>query len=270
MSNCFSRMGSQLGPLAGKVQLPMQQRVSPERLADPSKPTPTELSAIQHWQMMLKECSAADLRAVEAAGLSKVLGPVYLQTSEDKAALVSSLAGGEMSYAEFNRRSADLSVYSRNRLAAARQAFRQQLYHVEDGARGHPLWEASDLVSRSREEMLLSRQEQDAIDAYRRDTSNVSATLFLANIEALNSNVISVNIDGKTYRMVGSGLGSMEKEWLWTEGGKALPEPPAAVFSWARSETSSDKFSLSGRVVADGKLYEIAMLGRFQVLLHRR
>ena len=175
-----------------------------------------------------------------------------------------------MSYAEFNRRSAELNADSRNRLVAARQAFRQQLYHVEDGAPGYPLWEASDLVPRAREPLLLSRQEQEAIGAYRRDTSYVSANFLLANVEALNSNVISVNIGGRTYRIVGSGVGSMEREWLWTEGGKPLSERPATVFAWTRSTTSSDKFSLSGQVVADGKSCEIATLGRFQVLLCRR
>ena len=270
LSSCYSRMGPGLGPLLGKVQLPMQQRISPERLNDPSKPTGAELLAVQRWQAMLNECWAADLRAVEAAGLSKVLAPAYLQASKDKTALLSSFAGGEMSYAEFNRRSNDLNVDNRNRLAAAREVYRQQLYHVADGAPGYPLWEASDVIPPSRELLLLSRREQEAIDAYRRDTSYVSANLFLANVEALNSNVIAVNVDGKTYRVVGSKIGSTEKgTWVWTEGGKPLSERPTTVLSWIPSATSSDEFSMSGQVVLDGKLYEIATIGRFQVLLHR-
>jgi hypothetical protein len=271
-SKCYSRMmsGPELGPLGGKVQLPMTG-IPPTSLANPLKPTGAELSAVQRWQVMLNECSMADLRAVEAAGLSEPFGSVYAQASKDKAALLSLFAAGDMSYAEFNRRMSELNVDNRNRLEAAREAFRRHLYHVEDGAPGYPLWEASDLVPRSREQLLLSRQEQDAIAGYRRDTSYVSANLFMANIAALNSNVISVNLEGKSFRIVGSRLGSVEKEsWQWTEGGKALSERPAIVLSWARSPTSSNDFSMSGQIAVDGKLYEIATLGRFQVLLYRR
>jgi hypothetical protein len=270
-SRCYSHMmsGSELRPLVGKVQLPMM-RIPPDQLANLAKPTAFELSAVQRWQAMLSECFAAGLRGVEAAGLSELFGPVYSQASKEKTALLSLFAGGEMSYAEFNRRISELNVDNLNRLAAAREAFRRDLYHVEDGAAGYPLWEASDIVPRSREQLLLSRREEEAIAAYRRSASYVSAHLFLANIAALNSNVISVNIGGKTYRIVGSRLGSMENgNWLWTEGGRPLSEGPATVVSWTQSAKSSSDFSLSGQVVAEGKVYEIATLGRFQVLLLR-
>jgi hypothetical protein len=245
--------------------------VPPERLANPSKPTAVELAAVQRWQVKLNECFAADLQAVEAAGLSRRFGLVYSTASKDKAALLSLFAAGEMTYGEFNRRISELNVDNRKRLEDAREAFRRDLYHVEDGAPGYPLWGAADLVPRSREQLLLSRREQDAIAAYRRDTSYASADLFVANIAALNSNAISVSIDGKTYRIVGSRLSSIEKEsWKWTERAEPLSEGPATVLSWTQSPTSSSDFSMSGKVVADGKLYEIATLGRFQVLLYRR
>jgi hypothetical protein len=143
---------------------------------------------------------------------------------------------------------------------------------LSGAALAEPLMQASDLIPRSREALLLSKQEQEFIAGYRRDQAYASVTLFLANVAALSSDVITVAIDGKTYRFVGSKNGPVQDSWSWT-GGKNVPleGPPSAQFTWTDAVGRLDRpFSLSGQIVVDGKLHNIGTLGRFQVLLVNR
>jgi hypothetical protein len=152
------------------------------------------------------------------------------------------------------------------------------------GSVAEPLMSAESFVPQPREDVLLSPEESRLIENFRKDTySYTAARLFLANMEALHSDVVDVEIGGKSQRYFawkrsgvtqdpttqkiterGPDYAGADGFFLWT-GSTSLPARgrPTAQFSWG----GFSDHGLSGQFVIDGVMYSIGTLGRFHVLL---
>jgi hypothetical protein len=151
------------------------------------------------------------------------------------------------------------------------------------GALAEPLMRAENFIPQTREDVLLAPEELRQIENYRKDTNSyTSARLFLANMGALRSDVVDVEIEGKSQRYVAwkrSGVTQDPTTQKLTEhgpdyagadgffswiGSTSLPAKgrPTAHFSWGGGD-----HGLSGQFVVDGVMYSIGTLGRFHVLL---
>jgi hypothetical protein len=150
-------------------------------------------------------------------------------------------------------------------------------------ALAEPLMPAENFIPQSREASLLIPEELRQIENYRKDTNSyASAKLFRANMNALRSDVVDVEIEGrsqryfawerfsvtqdpKTQEITRHGLEYVGAEvYLWT-GSTSLPARgrPTALFTWGGLNDSG----LSGQFVVDGVMYSIGTVGRFHVLL---
>lgn len=94
---------------------------------DDAKANPGQRSSLLQWRASVEQCFERSLQDAKKKGMSEFFGPVLTQAKDDKLALISAFAGGEITSPEFRRRVTDLTAVSQQRLDAAREAFRQHL-----------------------------------------------------------------------------------------------------------------------------------------------
>ena len=149
------------------------------------------------------------------------------------------------------------------------------------GALADPLMPAENFIPQSREDVLLSPEEMRLIDNFRKDThAYASARLFLANMGALRSEVVDVEVDGKSQRFYARERSSMTQDPATQAITRHAPDyvGPNAFYFWsgttsrppkgrATAQFSWSDHGLSGQFVVDGAMYSIGTLGRFHVLL---
>jgi hypothetical protein len=151
------------------------------------------------------------------------------------------------------------------------------------GALGEPLMPPENFIPQASEASLLNAEELRRIDIYRKDTNSYrSAKLFRANLDALRSDIVDVEVEGKSRRYFAWERFAVTQDpktqqitrhtadyvradgYLWT-GSTTLPARgrPTAQFSWGGPNDPM----LSGQFVVDGVMYTINTVGRFHVLL---
>jgi len=149
------------------------------------------------------------------------------------------------------------------------------------GALADPLMPAENFIPQSREDVLLSPEEMRLIENFRKDTHGyASARLFLANMGALRSDVVDVEVGGKSQRFYARERSSVTQDPVTQAITKHAPDyvGPNAFYFWSGTTSRPPKgratarFSwsdhgLSGQFVIDGAMYSIGTLGRFHVLL---
>ena len=150
-------------------------------------------------------------------------------------------------------------------------------------ALAEPLMPAENFIPESREALLLTPEELRQIEIYRKDTySYASAKLFRANMGALRSDVVDVEVAGKSQRYFARERDSVTQDpttqavtrhgpdyvgamvYFWSGTTSRPPKGrTTAHFSWG----AGNDHSLAGQFVIDSVMYSIATVGRFHVLL---
>lgn len=154
---------------------------------------------------------------------------------------------------------------------------------LSTGAFAAPLMPKESFIPPSREASLLTPEELRLLENYRKDPARYrSARLFRANMAALLSEVVDVEIDGKSQRYLAWARYSVSQDPstqqvtrhppgyagalsnFWT-GSTSLPARgrPTAQFVWG----IPDDGGLSGQFVVDRAMYTIGTIGRFHVLV---
>ena len=148
-------------------------------------------------------------------------------------------------------------------------------------ALAEPLMPAENFIAQSEEASLLTQEEIRQIEGYRKDTYGYKAAkLFRANMEALRSEVVDVDIGDKSQRYFARERSSVTQDPVTQVITKHAPDyvGPDAFYFWSGTTSrppkgrstarfSWSKYGLSGQFVIDGVMYGIGTVGRFHVLL---